>query len=673
MRRRHVAAFAFVLAVGALICFVWLHDPATRPRPAAEPPAVSAPLPAAAVPRPDLDRTDLATPDPAAGAVADQPAGPGPTTGSLRVFVRDERGDALEGCRVAAGAQEAITGRSGTAEFVVAAARTFVAVDPPTGQPLVPRAGWQTVLADRHNDVVVVLSRQANTTFWCRLVAAEDERALPGVAVSSLPAETLLRSDAEGFVQTTVTDEQTYLEIRAAGRSPGRVVPTDGHATRATALRVPLPQGAVLHVHTTDTASAPVADVTIELRLHAWQVQWPHGARSRGDAICWRGATDAAGQLTFRDLPRGLPLDVTARCAAGRAAPAAQCWVLDAESEQRLLVLPLAGSVHGRVLDAAGQPVSGVSVQANVRDGERAPRVPDPAPDELRTTSAEDGTFRLAGLMPGAWQVGIPYDGAHRPNAVAVEVTPGRSVAIELLAEVGLTVAGRALAADDAPCRAVTINLHVDDTFVTSSVTDAQGRFRFAHLPAGACELRTDPFEGDIGLADPVTVVTGDEQVELHLHAVCGSLSGRLSGSDAWVTVYERGGDAVLGTRCDLDGSFTCRGLATGTWDVVAHDRSGRVALASAVQVLPGRATDNLALELRPAARLRPRHARADEFVVCQGQQIAGKDSLQQGAAGEAYVPPGTWTVAFRSLGREISRCEVTVAAGDERLVDGGR
>jgi hypothetical protein len=36
-------------------------------------------------------------------------------------------------------------------------------------------------------------------------------------------------------------------------------------------------------------------------------------------------------------------------------------------------------------------------------------------------------------------------------------------------------------------------------------------------------------------------------------------------------------------------------------------------------------------------------------------------------------VPPGTWTVVFRLAGKEVSRREVTVKAGEERIVDGDR
>jgi hypothetical protein len=35
-------------------------------------------------------------------------------------------------------------------------------------------------------------------------------------------------------------------------------------------------------------------------------------------------------------------------------------------------------------------------------------------------------------------------------------------------------------------------------------------------------------------------------------------------------------------------------------------------------------------------------------------------------------VPPGTWTIVFRQKGREVARRDVTVRAGENRIVDGG-
>ena len=679
MRRSHASAFAILILLGAV--GAWLLSSGDtepqRPRSAAHEAAGAGPRAARVGGDPATNERSLAAAEPekaiaATPAVAPTPAGP---TGQLRVITLDERGRALPGCRVMAAEHEATTDDAGSATFEVAAARTFVSAEPPVGHALRGRSGWQTVRADTTTEVTLVLAPASELVFWCQLVAAEDGKPLSGVALRQQPGDTELRSDVEGFLQIAVQDDGAFLDARAAGRVPCRIVPEAGHEARSTALRVPLANGCTLQVRTVDAADAPVAGVVVKLIVMSWHLQCPREVRPRGQDFQWTATSDAQGQLTIADLPIGVAVDIEVAPPPPFAAVEAQRWSFAGPREERRVVLTAAGAVRGMVTDAAGAPVAGVDVHANPAAGRVMPRVLEREVDNLRTETAADGTFRLEGLAPGTWWVGLVHDGKLEPTSVAVEVAAGRTAEITLQANTGgLAVGGRAVAADGSPCRNVPIQLLIDDTFVAEVRTDHDGHFRFAHLPAGACELTTDPFETEMGLPEPVTVQAGDEQVELRMSPVNGSISGRSSGSgDVWVTAYRRDSGDVLGSRCELDGTFFYRGLRVGTWDLVAFDRTVRAGNVGGVQVLPGRETAGVLLEMVAGATLRPAHRGADEFVVCNGAHVAGGDSLQDGLHGEARVPPGTWTVVFRQRGREVARRDVTVRAGENRIVDGGR
>jgi len=669
MRASHALAAVFVVLMALVL---WLGS-GGEPPPNLGPTQPKAPAEPAAVETSGNKRSLVEDAGEPAAPSADS-SQPPRVTGNLHIVVHNERGDALPACAVSAAEHEGRTDATGSVTFTVAAGRTFVAVEPPAGSPLRGRSGWQTVRAGSTTELTIVLGPVGNMLFWAQLVAAEDGRALPGVELFVLPGNTLMRSDAEGLLQVVIADDNTWLDVRFGGRCQCRIVPEAGHETRATALRVPLTTGATLSVQVLDTAATPVAGVGVELRLNPWQLQFPPGSRARGTEFVWRAGSDLGGRLSFADLPIGMTLHVTTRATDSFAALEEQRWTLTNAQEERIITLARASGVHGTVTDESGAAVAGVTVQANVPEGPSRPRALRHVEESRRTTTASDGSFRLGGLGAGLWWVGISYGDKYQPTSVSVEVPTAGSVQVALKAIAGLPVAGRAFAPDGSAAIGVLLEVGIDDRFVTTGPTDTEGRFRFANLPAGPCELRIHEAFTHIGFAEPETIEAGDENVELRLQAVNGSISGRaIGGSDVRITAYRRDSHSVLGEGCELDGSFFYRRLRAGTWDLTAMDRTGRAACVAAVQVLVGRETSGVLLDLQPAAKIAPRHGKADEFVVRNDEHVAWIDNLERGVAGEARVPPGTWTVVFRLAGKELSRREVTVQAGEERTVDGDR
>src|SRR5262245_31768837 len=282
MRPSHALAAAFVVLLAIVL---WLVN-VGEPPPDAGPIETKAPAEPAAVETSGNkrslveDASPKAAPAAAPAAGSSQPASP---TGNLLVVVHNERGNAIPECTVSAAEHEARTDATGNVTLTVAAGRTFVSVNPPAGSPLRGRSGWQTVRAGSTTELTIVLAPATNVQFWAQLVAAEDGRPLPGTPVlSGQPGPIGMQSHAEGFVEVVLADEDSWIDARVPGRCRCRIVLGPGHETRATALRVPLAKGASLSVQVLDAAAAPVADVTVELRLNAWQLQFPPESRARG-------------------------------------------------------------------------------------------------------------------------------------------------------------------------------------------------------------------------------------------------------------------------------------------------------------------------------------------------------------------------------------------------------
>ncbi|HEU4420901.1 MAG TPA: carboxypeptidase-like regulatory domain-containing protein, partial [Planctomycetota bacterium] len=520
MRASHALAAVFVVLLALVLWLGSGSDPPpdlgpTQPKARAEP---------AAVETSGNKRSLVDAGEPDAPADSNQPH----TTGNLHIVVHDERGEALAACAVRAAGQEGRTDATGSVTFTVAAGRMSVEVEPPAGSPLCGRSGWQTVRANSTTELTIVLGSVGNVQFWTQLVAAEDGHPLPGVELFAQSGSMLLRSDAEGFVQTVIANDDTWIDARPAGRCQCRIVPEAGHETRATALRVPLTTGATLSVQVLDTAATPVAGVGLELRLDPWPLQFPPGSRARGTEFVWRAGSDLGGRLSFAGLPIGMTFHVTTRATDSFAALEEQRWTLTSAQEERIITLARGSGVHGTVTDESGAAVAGVTVLANVPEGPSRPRALRHVNEPHRTTTASDGSFRLGGLGAGLWWIGISYGGKYQPTSVSVEVAATGSVQVALQAIAGLPVAGRVLAPDGSAAIGVLVEVGIDGMFVATKPTDDEGSFRFANLPAGPCELRIHEREAfnDLGLAEPVTIEAGVENVELRLQAVNGSISG---------------------------------------------------------------------------------------------------------------------------------------------------
>ncbi len=593
-------------------------------------------------------------------------------TAALTVLVRDDRGAALAGCAVRADGEDAITDREGAARFVLAPGRRLIEVTPARGAQLQPRRGRQWLRAGEATTVVVVLAPRHASVCWCRLVAAEDGSPQPRAVVRSEPSGNLLQVDEQGFVALTTGADDTHADVVLAGRAPRRIVPPAGHEDRALALQVPLHAAATLALEAVDGAGAPVAGCTLQLRVGAWQVQWPDRAPSTGADLRWSATTDAAGRATIDGLPADLPMQATVVAPAPFAPPAAALWRLAAPRDERRLLLVAGGTLRGRVL-LGDVPLPSVLVRAVPDAGTQLPRRLRRAAEAREATTSMDGTFSLEGLAPGPWCVGVADSESSTSDVLRVEIAAAGHHEVTIAAAAAAVVTGRALLPDGGPAADIAIDAYAAEDWVGGARTDADGAFTIAGLRPEEVHLDCSTHDSDFGLAAPATVRAGGPPVILRLQPVRGTLTGRVAvaSDDAWVSAHRRGHDEAIGSRTDLDGTFVYSGLPAGTWDVNVVDGEGRVGIAGSLEVLPGRTTDVGEIALRPGGTLRPRHAAADEFLVLRDGQVLARDNLLAGAAGQANVPAGPCTVSFRRDGVEIARRDVTAVAGAAVNVDG--
>ena len=158
--------------------------------------------------------------------------------------------------------------------------------------------------------------------------------------------------------------------------------------------------------------------------------------------------------------------------------------------------------------------------------------------------AGKDGTVEFSGLRPGPfafWVYGDPYP--PRRVEVTVAATPGQSITVRM-GEGGETIAGvvrlDARGVPDAEVRLSYAGLY-DDAYDWGARTDALGRFRLEHLPAG---------EGSLTFTYPHDSVEFTCQQEVEIGAgQPGPLEVDFSSGDAVVegTVQDPGGKPLPG------------------------------------------------------------------------------------------------------------------------------
>ncbi|WP_369392942.1 MFS transporter [Streptomyces sp. CG1] len=209
-----------------------------------------------------------------------------------------------------------------------------------------------------------------------------------------------------------------------------------------------------------DGAGAPVAQAVITLI--------DVGGRQRGRAV--------SGEHGGYDLAVTGPGTYVLIGAAGARQPQAVTVVVgDGPVE---CDLALSGTVHltGSVRDAVdGHPLAGALLVATDVRGEVV----------SSGTSAADGAFALADLVPGGYTLVVSAPG-YRPAALPVDVTPGAMDACDIRLEPGARLRGVVTAATGDPLDEAKVTLlDAAGNVVGTTITGSDGAYGFTDLDGG--------------------------------------------------------------------------------------------------------------------------------------------------------------------------------------------
>ncbi|HEU5269832.1 MAG TPA: carboxypeptidase regulatory-like domain-containing protein [Jatrophihabitans sp.] len=257
--------------------------------------------------------------------------------------------------------------------------------------------------------------------------------------------------------------------------------------------------------------------------------------------------------------------------------------------------LPVAGAIAGRITDPSGGGIGNVEVY-----------VANPQPPYYNTysvNSAADGSYTLAGLPAGSYQICFDAYSATGPNSAGylsecydnqpqyggggtpIPVSLGQTTAgIDAVLDLGGAVTGTVTDPAGNPVQGVFTTL-IPDTGNSGS-TDEQGHYTITGAAPGVYTVcfdgtyagwgiapygyTSDCFDGraSFELSAGQTVTGQDTTLQL-----AGAIGGSVSGTDGplagvWVNVFDSTGAQVNGTSTDENGNWQLPGFRPGQYTV---------------------------------------------------------------------------------------------------------
>lgn len=419
----------------------------------------------------------------------------------------------------------------------------------------------------------------------------------------------------------------------------------------------------------------------------------PHGSSGKED-----------GSVLVRGVLPGT-YEVTVFCAGYVAEEAYPDLVLTEASLAGLTWSVHAGqAIRGVVVDAGGKPVENARVSARGKAG-KDPRA------RLVNSSGErtepDGTFVLAGLLPGAYELLVRHDDTPSPEKpTEVELSAGADLTgITLTLPASGEVHG--IVRDERGAGLAGVSVNIEGPRWTSASTNDEGRFVLQGVEAGehrvvaqrgwSEKMRAPGATDDDEAGEKVDVRAGEiTEVELVVESQDGRITGRVLAeggepvADAFVEAVRESDSAAVsesggrsGVRwgswlrqpvlTDEDGRFELADLAEkGVYTIYANRKGGGEALAEHVST--GADVDLSIKEtgvLAGVVRIEGGGAPA-RFQIRAADRVGGIHETDtffetDGAWRLSNLPPGNYEISVEAS-EGNAKTEVELAEGAEEI-----
>jgi large repetitive protein len=444
------------------------------------------------------------------------------------------------------------------------------------------------------------------------------------------------RSDAKGHFSAAGLLAGDY-EVRAvkSGYLPATLPRIAASARSAGAAAIALVPAASISGKVVDAHGKPVAGASVALEpARGGRGRFAAGgAGFRGPRAETSTRTGPDGAFRLEGLaaiPSGVPL----MASRSGFAPAERPGVT-LKAGQALtgivLTLPAGLAVKGRVVDEASQPVAGAEIRVSPSEGRGPGRIFRRAiggPTPPNAVTGADGSFTVAGLAAGSYDVTASHDGFSPKTASALPAPAKQPTGWPpIVLSSGASVSGVVHDDQGAPIVGATVTLLGEGAEPSPTATDGTGAFRVSNLAKGRPLMLAAAAPGFAFSsrsvtppADGVTIVLGKTGT-IRGRVVDGGTGTPIAAFSVGATPAARGrrgfgggggagggaagfgGGAPAQAQYAEDGSFELS-VAPGSWDVRAVADGYRAADVSNIDLDAGETKEGVEISLKKGGGL---------------------------------------------------------------------
>ncbi len=445
-------------------------------------------------------------------------------------------------------------------------------------------------------------------------------------------AERSVRTDSHGRFRLGGLAAARYsVEAAKEGFLSASIAGVTAGGQSAPPANLALRRAASISGRVTDEKGLPVAAARVRITREMGPRRLLRGMASNPASVLGNQGIPTASDGTFRlrglAPERNLSLEAAKTGYATARKPGVSVKAGDALKDVTLIVRR-GLEARGRVVDAAGQPVSGAEIRAVHREeglmgrARFQMRVMGLQQDNPDAVTGADGSFTVKGLEEGEYTVAVSKEGFARKTIPSAEVkASGENVWPPITLTSGAPIAGMVHDGTGAPIPGAQI-FAIDIGSAgrpANSTSDGEGRFRLEGFTAERPILLSVSATGYAPVQKNVTPPAPDLAIVLKS---AGTVRGRVEDADTQKPVTDftisrsgpRGGPgggiqiALRGagdqTFQSDDGSFELTDVPPGKWTVRATAAGYRSAEVAGVEVGEGETKEGVNLSLKKGGTL---------------------------------------------------------------------